>query len=110
MSEEAFDALMKKYSLNPKIPSVCGPGWLPILDELFDKLIKLGWDRDVHQIKEKFGKLRIYIGPGTDEMRRLVHEAEDKSNHVCEECGKPGTNGASKTGWFRTLCEKCRGR
>lgn len=82
-----------------------GPGWVPILDRLAEDLIKLGWDRDLHQVKEKFGTLRFYIGRDTPEIDKRIQQAEEESAVTCEECGKPGK--LCGTGWVITLCEPC---
>lgn len=57
------------------------------------------------QIKEKFGTLRFYMSSGTEEMWKLIHEAEEKSAHTCEDCGAPGKE--RNDGWIRTLCDEC---
>lgn len=44
----------------------------------------------VTQVKEKFGGLRFYVQQGTDEVYKLVSEAEAKSYHICEVCGVGG--------------------
>lgn len=82
-----------------------GPGWLPILDRLADDLVKMGWDRELHQVKEKFGTLRFYIGHGTDAMFARIDQAEQESARTCEGCGAPGT--ARGGGWVKTLCDAC---
>lgn len=84
-----------------------GDGWADLLDRLITKLLALGWDREVHQIKEKFGGLRFYIGVGSDEVFDALDEAEAESFRICERCGKPG---APRTGgWIQTLCEEHAG-
>jgi len=82
-----------------------GPGWIPILDRLAEDLIKMGWDRDLHQVKEKFGTLRFYVGAETDEMNKRINQAEDETAVTCEECGKPGT--LHGKGWVVTNCDEC---
>ena len=67
-----------------------GPGWKDIITSLYEDLIKLGWDRKVYQVKEKFGGLRFYIGEGTTEIFDRIALAEEASLETCEECGKPG--------------------
>jgi len=57
------------------------------------------------QVKEKFGTLRFYMTSGTEEMYNLIHEAEEKSGTICEDCGKPGK--IRHGGWIRTLCDEC---
>ena len=80
----------------------CGDGWVPLIDTLITELLKLGWDRELHQIKEKFGGLRFYVGDATPEMYALICAAEDASLKTCEHCGAPGK--LDKTGWWKTVC------
>ena len=40
----------------------CGKGWYPLLCELDEKLAAIFPDYELHQVKEKFGTLRYYIG------------------------------------------------
>lgn len=83
-----------------------GDGWLPILDRLATDLIAMGWDRDLHQVKEKFGGLRFYIGASTKEMEDRIDQAEREASKTCENCGAPGkTQGP---GWLLTLCDTCQ--
>jgi len=57
------------------------------------------------QVKEKFGTLRFYMSGETDEMYKLISDAEDASAKTCEYCGKPGT--LHTKGWWSTLCDEC---
>lgn len=82
-----------------------GDGWVPILDRLATDLIALGWDRDLHQVKEKFGGLRFYIGASTDEIDKRIKQAEAECWKTCEDCGNPGKRRGG--GWIRVLCEGC---
>ena len=95
-----------KAGLYSGFDGTVGDGWIPIIDRLAEDLVRMGWDRDLHQIKEKFGTLRFYVGHATEEMMQRIAQAEDESGVTCEECGKPGeTKGP---GWIKTLCEDCR--
>ena len=86
-----------------------GPGWGKILEELFPKLKAAGWDGDVHQVKEKFGGLRFYIGGASPEVHRLIDVAEEESLKTCEDCGGPGS--PREGDWVQTLCdEHAKGR
>lgn len=80
-------------------------GWLRLIKELIEKLIDLGWDRRVCQIKEKFGSLRFYISSGSNEIYKLIGEFEKLSYKVCENCGKPGEL-RTDIGWLSTLCDE----
>ena len=80
-------------------------GWLPLIKELIEDLIKLGWDKQVTQVKEKFGGLRFYINGGSDEIYNKITEAEKLSHETCELCGKKGEL-RTKIRWFTTLCDE----
>jgi hypothetical protein len=87
-------------------------GWFRIVYELSAKLetlIKrlLANARDGYyavQVKEKFGGLRFYMNAETEEMSRVIREAEAQSTVTCEMCGLPGH--LSGRGWVKTLCEE----
>ena len=82
-----------------------GRGWRPLVNQLLDDLLELGWDGAVYDVKEKFGGLRFYIGAGSDEIHERIQQAEDESYSVCEVTGKPGKL-RSDLGWMRTLCDE----
>jgi len=102
--DESLKAIEKK--LYSGFDGRVGSGWIPLIDRLATDLIAMGWDRDLHQIKEKFGGLRFYIGAGTPEMHKRIDQAERESFRTCEDCGEPGK--AEGPGWIRTLCKSCR--
>ena len=87
-----------------------GPGWQPMVAELIKDLEAIGWDGELHQVKEKFGELRFYVGSGTRMMFDLIEAAEKKSGTICEVCGKAADGPrVNQNGWFKTLCDPCRG-
>ena len=65
----------------------------------------MGWDKQICQVKEKYGGLRFYINAGSDEIFKRVVEAENKSYEVCEKCGEVGEL-RNDIGWYLTLCEE----
>ena len=85
---------------------VCGvgKGWYGIVKRLIEDLIELGWNREICQIKEKFGGLRFYINEGSEDIFNRIRLAEDASYLTCEVCGEPGTPRAG--GWITTLCDE----
>ena len=97
------------YSNKPKITSCdffdVQVGWYPLIKNLIDELITLGWDKQVTQVKEKFGGLRFYINGGSDEMYNKITESEKLSHETCELCGKKGEL-RTKIRWFTTLCDE----
>lgn len=87
----------------------CGEGWFKLLDELFEKINVIVEkenfeDFRILQVKEKFGRLQIFINYGNDEIYNLINDATEKSTKMCELCGKPGT--LTREGWFRVLCKQ----
>ncbi|KAK0447271.1 hypothetical protein EV421DRAFT_1901386 [Armillaria borealis] len=82
----------------------CERGWEGLIREICEKL--KGTDVVFRQIKEKFGQLRVYVDNGDEETWRYLHEMEEKSAKVCEECGEAG-NLADSNGWLFATCEEC---
>jgi hypothetical protein len=80
-------------------------GWNLIIKNLIQDLIKLGWNKEVIQVKEKFGGLRFYIMEGTDEIHQRIGQAELESMKTCEITGKLGKI-RTDIGWHRTLCDE----
>jgi hypothetical protein len=80
-------------------------GWYPLVKELIEDLINLGWDKEVCQVKEKFGGLRFYINGGGDEIYKRITKAENDSYEVCEITGKTGKL-RNDIGWYLTLCDE----
>jgi hypothetical protein len=96
----------KEYPLKD-ILSCVGPGWHPLVIKLIEDLFSLGWDGELHQIKEKFAGLRFYIGGGSKEIFDRINKAEDESLRTCDTCGKPGKLRSTESGWWYTSCEEC---
>lgn len=89
-----------------------GDGWRNIVKDLSIKLEKLilALPKDerasycASQVKEKFSSLHFYMTSSTDEMEKLISEAEEKSAITCEVCGTSGkTRGKS---WLYTACDE----
>ena len=81
------------------------PGWNLLIKNLIQDLIELGWDKEVCQVKEKFGGLRFYINDGSDEVFNRIHKAEKESFTICEITGKVGEL-RTDIPWFRTLSDE----
>ncbi len=80
-------------------------GWFPLIKDLITDLIELGWNKEVCQVKEKFGGLRFYINDGSDEVFNRIHKAEKESLTICEITGKVGEL-RTDISWFRTLSDE----
>lgn len=81
-----------------------------VIDSIVNKLLEyLAPPHDsrmvVVQVKEKFGGLRFYAHSYTEEARKLIDEAEDKSFTICETCGGEGKT-QSPRGWLITMCDE----
>lgn len=57
------------------------------------------------QIKEKFGRLRVYSVGGDAYCEGIIAMAEGMSGKICERCSVPGQ--PTKSGWIKTLCKEC---
>jgi len=90
----------------------CGSGWYPILTDLFKDMSK--YPVVIHQVKEKFGGLRVYWqedGPMSEKDHQAVHDlvakAEDRCWRTCENCGAEGQLVVAN-GWRYTHCDLCK--
>jgi hypothetical protein len=83
----------------------CNSGWYQLIKDLIVDLIELGWDKQICQVKEKFGGLRFYTNEVSDEMYVRISKAEYLSYQTCEVTGKPGQL-RTDLGWIETLCDE----
>lgn len=56
------------------------------------------------QVKSKYAGLRFYMHASTEEMDKLIEQAETLSSTICETCGAPGT--VQRGGWLYVACEE----
>lgn len=87
----------------------CGPGWDGLLDRLRAQLEvdrSTGLTPQVLQVKEKFGRLRVYLHGESPETEALLKTLITESGLTCEVCGQQGTLGGD--GWLMTRCDACR--
>jgi hypothetical protein len=119
MTDSILQALIAKYDLRdghvPDEPFIAADnwsdlplGWFPLAEQLIQDLIRLGWDRRVLQIKEKYGTLRLYISQREDLFRDRINAAMEQSGTVCQDCGGAGT--WHDEGSMSALCDLCRAR
>jgi hypothetical protein len=84
-----------------------GPGWIPIVVELDQKMAEVAPEYELVQVKEKFGGLRFYTGVVNkdhyDAVNALIAEAEKKAAVTCDECGQPGSMVQTR-GWYHISC------
>ena len=80
-----------------------GAGWYGLIKNMIGEMIEAGWDKEVHQVKEKYGTLRFYTGGATDKMYEIIRQYERVSAVTCEVCGEVGQ--IRPGGWVATLCD-----
>ena len=88
----------------------CGKGWRSLYQPILNRVNEINESVEDHieitQVKEKFGRLEIYLDRYTDELLAMIKEASEASSHVCEECGEPAET-TEVGGWIYQLCDKC---
>lgn len=91
----------------------CDKGWKDLYQPVLDYVTEYNKDKDgenkieVHQVKEKFGGLRIYLSKYTPEIRKMIDEAEEKSYNTCEICGKHIKKPIVENHWIYPMCRNC---
>lgn len=81
-----------------------GDGWIPLVQNLIEEAIEAGWNKQICQVKEKFGGLRFYINGAPDEVYEIIRKYEELSYETCIVCGEKGE--LRYGGWLLTLCDK----
>jgi hypothetical protein len=101
--------LLAEYRMNIAMPfprSECPRGWLPAVEDLLRELRQIGW-REIEQVKEKFGGLRVYLSENAPaSAHAAVEKAAERCSKTCEECGQPGQL-REHLRWMRSLCTSC---
>lgn len=115
-----FEARFSNILKIKKIGFETGPGWRPMLWELFERIevvaIPYKIEIEVQQIKEKFGSLRFYYSalPAYEDqdvsqaalklIEQLVDIYEEKSYHICDETGRYYKYRISSGSWVYACC------
>ena len=66
-----------------------GPGWYHLVDEGTRRL-KAAGAKEI-SYKEKYGSLTFECFPCDSEAQDIIENIETRSEVICEECGKPGS-------------------
>lgn len=93
----------------------CDRGWFPIVADVHEQLVAIDPDYEVHQVKEKFGRLCYYFraSNSVDQhtkalMNELVTDAESRCATICEACGAQGAVlCVGALSWHKTVCPTC---
>jgi len=91
-----------QIDLDDVVSSCIGDGWADIVRRLVVDLYALGWNGELHQLKEKLGGLRFYTGNTNEAMNRRIKQAESEAWKTCQNCGEPGK--VRHLPWIQTLC------
>lgn len=83
------------------IENVCGSGWVPLIDEVYENLPTTITIQSVYQ---KWGALQFDCVPWDNEFEIFLEYIENKSLGICEVCGEFGTE-SNIRGWAHTRCE-----
>lgn len=70
-----------------------GDGWFAIVGRLLELLEP--YDVVIEQVKQKHGKLRVYLAKYPADTFGIVSDAERRSGWTCERCGFPDMSGLS---------------
>lgn len=84
-----------------------GIGWLGLVRAFVSEALPHDPSLAVHEIKEKWGSMRIWCDTPVLEARLAKGKSEIKSGMTCEVCGKEGEIRRPPTGrwsWWRCLC------
>jgi hypothetical protein len=93
---------MRAVSFRNAVQSV-GKGWAPLIRVLYKNKPD---NINIVQVKEKFGRLRVYTEPYDEEYQRLIGSLEWASSKMCEKCGRRGNQDTYQY-WMKTLCADC---
>jgi hypothetical protein len=86
-----------------------GIGWLGLVRAFVTEALPHDPSLAVHEIKEKWGTLRIWCDTEVREARLAKGKAEIKSSMTCEVCGGAGyirRPPPDRFAWWRTLCDE----
>lgn len=92
----------------------CGNGWYPLISKTAKKLEKLILELPENkrkfykatQVKQKFGRLCLYMYDRTAEMKQIITDAETESLRTCEVCGRPGEIVQIPHRWVTVNCQE----
>lgn len=79
-------------------------GWYDLLYKMCTEVQTTGGDFEVRQIKQKYGRLRVYYLTSDPRIEEIVDRYETLSETVCEECGRPGVY---RKEHIIVLCDEC---
>lgn len=102
------DSLLAELGIDyPPCGFHIGRGWLPHVAGALRRMCAAGWAKDLAQVKQKFGGLRLYTtNVVSAEVQAIIDEVELICDDLCEECGEPHGLRVPLSGL--ALCEGCK--
>lgn len=91
----------------------CHEGWRPLvniaLNAIEEENKNLDEDNKIYpvQIKEKFGRLEIYLNHYSEKLFALITKLREESLKTCEYCGTNENVGMTIDGWYMRICKDC---
>lgn len=116
MAKDWQDELRQRYAWAGRTSFSVGDGWKDLVTETFERLdaaIKavpveepdLGFS--CLEAKEKYGTLRVDVVPYVESVEVVCTDAEDRSETICDACGRPGI--MREGGWVAVRCDEHAG-
>ncbi|GJD90903.1 hypothetical protein BHAOGJBA_4447 [Methylobacterium hispanicum] len=112
MPEDWKDELRQRYAWAARTPLAVGEGWRALLADTFERLDAAirsvpadanGMAFQCHDVKEKYGTLRIEMVPYVEEVEAICLDAENRSETVCDVCGSTGR--VREGAWVMVRCD-----
>jgi hypothetical protein len=97
------DAFGRDYPVEHMFSCV-GEGWHSLILGAYKTCEEYGVD--IYDVKEKYGGLRIEIGPAPEEVHEIIEKVEEVSHYTCDTCGGPALTHEERF-WILTRCDDC---
>ena len=81
------------------------PGWIDLAQKMIEECETIEPNFELIDLKEKWGMIRMFSYPYTEQIAKIEHKYEQLSSQICCKCGKPATK--LSTGWILPWCDKC---
>lgn len=108
MTLEDRIAALRSHSLSAGASTLSvHPGWVGIVERLYEGLERLGSDVHVRYLKEKYAELDIAVDAAPEiygKAEMLTMQASGEAARTCQVCGRRGRLRV-RGGWFAMLCD-----
>ena len=83
------------------IVKTCGEGWMPLVEEAYEKLPST---ISISCVYQKWGVLKFDCEPWDEGFESFLEDIEERSMGICEKCGGAGAEKIID-GWVHTRCD-----